>query len=306
MHYLPCATRRLRLVLAGGPQFDLILRRLTAVVGMVLVAAASSHAQAPVSTALTHPVSVQQPQTSPAQSASQQHPLMPALEMAYKTKQNIETNLKDYSAIVIKHERIDGVLGDEERAFIKVREHPFSVYMGFLSPDAVKGQECMYVEGANNNEMYAHAPPGTLRGRIGTVKISPTSAIAMKGQRYPITELGIANLTKRLIEVGERDKQYGECEVKFFQGAKVKDRECTIIQVAHPFPRRNFIFHMARIFLDDQFNLPIRYEAYDWPDQPGGKPVLLEEYTYVDLKINQGLTDADFDVRNPQYGFNVK
>ena len=128
----------------------------------------------------------------------------------------------------------------------------------------------------------------------------------MKGQRYPITELGIANLTKRLIEVGEHDKQYGECDVKFFQGAKVMDRVCTIIQVTHPVPRRNFIFHMARIYVDDQLNLPIRYEAYDWPDKPGEKPVLLEEYTYVNLKVNQGLTDADFDVHNPQYGFNVK
>ena len=148
--------------------------------------------------------------------------------------------------------------------------------MGFLSPEAVKGQECLYVEGANNNEMFAHAPPGTLRGRIGTVKISPTSAIAMKGQRYPITELGIANLTKRLIEVGEHDKQYGECDVKFFQGAKVMDRVCTIIQVTHPVPRRNFIFHMARIYVNDQLNLPIRYEAYDWPDKPGEKPDCLK------------------------------
>src|SRR4029079_2354746 len=303
MQYLVCAPRRLRFVLAGGPQFDFILRRLTVAVGTVLVAAASSHDQAPVSNALTHPVSVQQPQTQPQ---AQQHPLIPALEMAYKTKQNIETNLKDYSAIVIKHERIDGVLGDDERALIKVREHPFSVYMGFLSPDAVKGQECMYVEGANNNEMYAHAPPGTLRGRIGTVKISPTSAIAMKGQRYPITELGIANLTKRLIEVGEHDKQFGECDVTFSQGAKVNGRVCTIIQVTHPVPRRNFIFNMARIYVDDQLNLPIRYEAYDWPAQAGGKPELLEEYTYVNVKINQGLTDADFDVHNPQYGLNVK
>ena len=56
--------------------------------------------------------------------------------------------------------------------------------------------------------MSAHAPPDTLRGKIGTVQILPTSAIAMQGQRYPITELGIANLTKRLIEVGEHDKQF--------------------------------------------------------------------------------------------------
>ena len=29
--------------------------------------------------------------------------------MAYKTKQNVETNLKDYSAIVVKHERKSGM-----------------------------------------------------------------------------------------------------------------------------------------------------------------------------------------------------
>jgi len=128
----------------------------------------------------------------------------------------------------------------------------------------------------------------------------------MKDQRYPITELGVANLTKRLIEVGEHDKQFGECDVKFFQGTKVGGRECTMIQVTHPVPRRNFIFHIARIYIDDQLGLPIHYEAYDWPNQPGGNPELLEEYTYTNLKINQGFTDSDFDVHNPQYGFNMK
>ena len=30
---------------------------------------------------------------------------------------------------------------------------------------------------------------------------------------------------------------------------------------------------------------------------------LLEEYTYVDLKLNNGFSDTDFDTANPQYGF---
>ena len=55
-----------------------------------------------------------------------------------------------------------------------------------------------------------------------------------------------------------------------------------------------------------QLHLPIRYEAYDWPAQAGDAPVLLEEYTYMNLQINQGFTDADFDVHNPNYHFNVK
>ena len=33
------------------------------------------------------------------------------------------------------------------------------------------------------------------------------------------------------------------------------------------------------------------------------KPELIEEYTYLNLKINNGFTDADFDTKNPNYSF---
>ena len=69
--------------------------------------------------------------------------------------------------------------------------------------------------------------------------------MAMKDDRYPLTEMGILNLTHRLIEVAEQDMKYGECEVKFFKGAKIDDRVCTCMQVVHPGPRRNFLFHVA-------------------------------------------------------------
>jgi outer membrane lipoprotein-sorting protein len=117
------------------------------------------------------------------------------------------------------------------------------------------------------------------------------------------TEIGVLNLTKRLIEVGEHDKKFGECDVNITKNAKINHRLCTCIQVVHPVPRRNFIFYMARIFVDDELNVPVRYESYDWPAAAGSKPPLLEEYTYTDLKINVGLTDADFDVSNPNYKF---
>ncbi len=73
-----------------------------------------------------------------------------------------------------------------------------------------------------------------------------------------------------------------------------------------PGPARNFLFHVAQIYVDDELNLPIRYEAYDWPAEEGGKPQLTEEYTYLNLKLNNGFTDADFDIRNPNYQFKSK
>ena len=33
---------------------------------------------------------------------------------------------------------------------------------------------------------------------------------------------------------------------------------------------------------------------------------VIEEYNYLNLKINVGLTDADFDANNPEYNFYSK
>ncbi len=230
------------------------------------------------------------------------HPLEPALELAARGLESIRANIKDYSCTMVKRERIDGKLGEHQYMFSKVRQEPFSVYLYFLGPEDVKGQEVIYVDGKNENNMLAHAGSG-VRAMMGTVSLKPQSMLAMTGNRYPITEFGVENLARRLVEVAEHDKNFGECEVNFYPNAKVNGRICTCVQVVHPTPRRNFRFHLARVFIDDELTVPIRYEAYDWPHEAGGQPVLMEEYTYMNLKTNQGFTDADFDPTNPSYKF---
>jgi hypothetical protein len=230
-----------------------------------------------------------------------EHPLMPALRWAREGLPGIERT-QDYTATLIKRERIGSSLGEDQYIAIKVRHKPFSVYLNFLAPTSLKGQECMYVEGANNGKMWAHGT-GIKEKMFGTVSLNPDGNMAMAGQRYPLTQIGILNLTRRLIEVASEDVKYGECEVKYFRGAKINDRVCTCTQVVHPVPRKNFLFHVARIFVDDSLNIPVRYEAYDWPKAPGGAPELIEAYTYLNMKLNVGLTDADFDIHNPAYRF---
>jgi len=233
------------------------------------------------------------------------HPLDPALELARKGLNNLRSTIRDYSCTVVKRERIDGQLNDHEYMFAKIRHEPFSVYLYFLAPESVKGQEVIYVDGRNDGNMLAHAGSG-VRAMVGTVSLKPQSMLAMQGNRYAITELGVENLARRLVEVAEHDRHFGECEVNFYPGAKVNGRVCTCVQVVHPVPRRNFRFHLARVFIDDEYLIPIRYEAYDWPHEAGGEPLLMEEYTYMNVKLNNGFTDADFDPRNTAYKFGVK
>jgi hypothetical protein len=245
--------------------------------------------------------------TSPAQSPanrmprlqaeSNEHPLMPVLRWAQQGLPAIE-RLKDYSATLVKRERIRGKLSNYEYLFIKIRHTPLSVYIRFLSPLSVKGQEVVYIAGQNQGNLLAH------RANLGvTAALHPDGLIAMNDRHYPLTEIGIGNLVRRLVEVGQQDTHYGECEVKYFTDVKVDKRPCTVIQVAHPVPRDVFRFHLARIFVDDALMMPTRYESYDWPSEPGGEPRLIEEYTYLDLKLNNGFTDEDFSTRNPEYRF---
>ena len=73
------------------------------------------------------------------------HPLDRAIEMAHNGFEHIQRDIFDYSAIMVKRERVDNTLGDPEYMRIKIRnprkvnnvDVPFSVYMKFLKPKGV-------------------------------------------------------------------------------------------------------------------------------------------------------------------------
>ena len=264
-----------------------------------LLTPGAARAQGPVGAVATPavPLRTTPPGVTANATGAQEHPLMPVLRWAKQGLVTIE-NLTDYSAVLAKRERIGGQLSEYQYLSLKIRHRPFSVYADFLGPAALAGQEVLYVAGQNNGKLWAPRPH-----LQATVSVEPGSPVAMRDQHYPLTEIGLVNLVRRLIEVGQQDVKYGECEVKFFQGAKVNKRLCTVIQVVHPRPRREFRFHLARIYVDSALNLPVRFESYDWPRAPGGPPELIEEYTYLGLKLNNGFTDVDFSLQNPSYRF---
>ncbi len=234
-----------------------------------------------------------------------EHPLDPAIALAHKVLDNLQKHVKDYTCVIVKQERLDGKLGEPEFMAAKIRQEPFSVYLKFLKPDDERGREVIYVAGANDGKMLIREGSG-LKRSLGILSLPPTGFLAMQGNRYPISDLGLMHLTQRLLEIAGQDRRYGEVEVHFFKDAKVNDRVCTLIEVVHPVERRSFLFHKAQVYIDDELNVPIRYAAYMWPKKPGEEPPLDECYTYLKLKLNVGLTDADFDSKNPSYHFTDK
>jgi len=242
------------------------------------------------------------------------HALDRALDMARSGLEGCRNNINDYTAILIKRERIDDVLTGHEYMQVKIRNRkvangqivqPLSVYINFLKPTAVKGREVIYVEGKNDNNIIAHE--GGFKGKfLPTLKLPPNGMLAMRGQRYPMTEIGVENLIVKLIERGQQARQFSDVQCEFRKNARVKDRVCTVLQVTQPTKQPTLEFYKASVFIDDQLNVPIRYIAYDWPKHANAPLDVLEEYNYLNLKVNVGLTDEDFNPYNPSYSFYSK
>lgn len=238
------------------------------------------------------------------------HQLDRAIKMAHEGLTNMRSNIRDYSAILVKRERVNGGISDPSYVQVKIRNSnnqvtgatPFSIYMRFLKPRASAGREVIWVEGWNEGKLVAHEGSGLMK--YTKFKLDPTGPLAMRNQRYPIYEAGLEKLIVKLIEKAERDRSAGPCTVNYTEGAKINNRPCTLIEVVHAQRRAPYEFHKAHVFIDDEMNIPVRYAAYDWPTQPGAKPQLIEEYTYVQVKLNVGLTDEDFNPDNPAYKYN--
>jgi hypothetical protein len=223
-----------------------------------------------------------------------EHPLAPAIRVFKASLEELDRHVRDYSCTLVKQERIDGELADRQHILMKVLHEPFSVYMSFLQPH--QGREVVWVAGQNNNQLVVRE--AGMKRLLGKMNLDPEGALAMRGQKYPITRVGIRNLTAALIRQMEEDTKYGECEVVTKAGMKISGRPAAMVQVIHPVPRRNFRAHVARIFFDEELGIPIHYDAYLWPEQPGGRPPLDESFTYTNLKINNGFTARDFDANN--------
>jgi hypothetical protein len=170
----------------------------------------------------------------------------------------------------------------------------FSVYMSFIKPYA--GREVVYVEGQNDGKLQV-LDAGFTR-MLGKISLDPNGTRAMSGQKHPITDVGMRNLTAKLSKMWQAETQFAECDVTTKPDTKINGRSALMVQVVHPIARQNFKFHAARLFFDNELGVPIHFDAYTWPAETGGEPPLEESYTYTNLKVNNGFTARDFDPNN--------
>ena len=232
------------------------------------------------------------------------------LEIAKEGRRQMAANLDDYTCRFVKQNRdTKGVLFDQSEALMKIQTRlrgdteaaPLRVYMKFLAPESKRGREVIWGEDLNNGKLCAHET-----GLLGFKRLylEPTGFLAMQGERFPITDVGMVHLIETLVERGERLRNNPDVSITVVPDYVIDNTSAELIQIRCAKPQSGpDDFSLAELAIDRQRWLMLMYRSFGWPESEGQEAPLLESYHYLDIQTNVGLTDLDFSPDNPDYSF---
>lgn len=212
--------------------------------------------------------------------------ILAGMEQAY-------AKVEDYKAIFLKKERVKGEVLPEETILFKFKK-PFNVYMKWL-PGPHKGREALYVRGKYNGKVIGHE--GGFLSLI-TLRMDPEGATAMKGNRHPITDVGIGRLVEIITTNFGRARERGELKLDYLGEDDVYGRRAYhVLMELPPGKEKVYYAHKVEVWVDAELRLPIKVVIR------GAKEEFLESYGYKDLRLNPGLSNEEFDQNYKEYGF---
>jgi len=245
----------------------------------------------------------------------------------------------DYTMRLVKRELFGAMLADEETIVIKW-QRPQRIYLHEIAGPR-EGQEVLYAPGWNKDKIRVHKgsfPDIKLNlNPYGTLAMAQSHHPVPEVSLVRLVDLVLDNVRRaRAKNVGTltfagHESVFGRPTVKLeattpptgksptlekgetlWDIAKTTGQSMYVIlhanrargwrQADHPEHGDAVVvpdFYAGRLvlWLDEELQLPLQIDLYDHE----GK--LYEHYEHHDLEVNVGLTDADFDPKNPAYRF---
>lgn len=187
--------------------------------------------------------------------------------------------LGSYDGVFVLQERINGQLRDPVTSYFRFRSHPFSVAMRRRRGKS-RISRLLYVEGENNGQLVVR-PSGLLGKLAPSVEVDPHGPVARKGCLRPVTDFGLENALKRILQGYRRAAGQNQLESECLGLGELEGR--LVLTLKKTGPDGSTI-----VDLDVDMLLPVRVRRYR------GEDMLLACYQYKDLNFSRSFADAEF------------
>jgi len=205
--------------------------------------------------------------------------------------ENAYEKVNDYTATFHKRHLLRGKVQPEETVYLKFKK-PFKLYMKWLKGPH-EGREALYVQGMNKNKMAGHE--GGVLGLFNW-NLDPKGKIAMREQRHPLTDLGIGRLVEIITGDAKRGAAAKELNLVYLGEEEIYGRKVWHIRMDLP-PKKDYYSPRSDGWIDEESHLPLKVILYG----PDGE--FIESFGYSDLRLNPGLSDAEFEKDYKDYNY---
>lgn len=201
------------------------------------------------------------------------------------------SKIQDYTCVLYRKELVKNNYREQKNIILKFKK-PLQLYFKWTEGSG-EGTEVIFVKDKYNNKLVAH-PGGFFK--FFKVYLDPKGNMAMKNNRHYIYESHIGNIVDMIQENYNKAKTNNEGDITYKGEEVLDDIKTYVFQVVFP-ENKGYYGHIILINIDKENHLPVKLEVYGWANE------LFELYYFSQLKINTGLTDMDFDIKNPNYEF---
>lgn len=205
-----------------------------------------------------------------------------------------ERGVKDAVYTLHRREWADGGLIPEERMAIKWRRGG-DVYMRWVG-ERYNGREVLYSPTLTGGKLLV-----STAAYVPTLTLDPKGSVAMRGNRHSVLDAGLSFPVRMVREDFELARSRPELPLtaedlgpRVLFGESARCARVTMPKDQEP----GFYAMKSEFCIADRTGLPVFFEI---TDRMGGQVQVVERFNFVGVKVNQGLTDADFSAENPAY-----
>ena len=206
-------------------------------------------------------------------------------------------NLKDATYVFHQTEVVKCKQQPAQEMEVKYRP-PLDVYMSWRGNEH-KGQQVLFRKGKEKGKLLVDPGPW-----IPSLWLDPKGNLATRGQRGNIHKMGfvaLADIFRSDATLIETAAGGLDPTVTDLGKMAVHGQSAQCFRAEFPKDREPKLYaSKVEVCFGVSSKLPISIKS--WTTECGALR-LVEEYSYADLKTNVGLTDMDFDPKNPVYGF---
>lgn len=218
------------------------------------------------------------------------------MSLASLARERYDREIRDYSCVFIKQERIDGQLTPVQEIEVLFRREPHSVLMKWVKNED-QCRRALYIRGRNvdrsGQEQALVEPAGCIARLFVSQTLIPIhGSQSRKASRRTIDEFGFKSTLDLLYNYNKLAESRGELDFAY-AGAGMVDGRPTFKLVRNlPYngPKSGYPDARMVLHLDQEWLLPVA--VYSFADR--NERQLLGSYVMTRVRLNRNLTERDF------------